>query len=196
MLAFIRLYCRVFEFLIASMLALMVLLVFGNVVLRYGFNSGIAVSEELSRWLFIWITFLGAVVALHERAHLGVDMVVGRLPAVAKKLCLAASYITMLYILVLLCQGSVAQMRINWDTAAPVTGASMAIVDASGLVFALCAGLILATDFVRLLAGRLSEEELIGVQESEEAAVLAEVLGPHATPAGAAGTANATPRSS
>jgi hypothetical protein len=50
-------YCRFINLLIALALALMVVLVFGNVVLRYAFNSGIAVSEELSRWLFVWITF-------------------------------------------------------------------------------------------------------------------------------------------
>ena len=58
--------CKGIEFLIAFGLAIMVVLVFGNVVLRYGFNSGITVSEELSRWLFIWGTFLGALVALRE----------------------------------------------------------------------------------------------------------------------------------
>ena len=56
--------------LLAAALAIMVVLVFGNVVLRYGFNSGITTSEELSRWLFVWVTFLGAVVALNERTHL------------------------------------------------------------------------------------------------------------------------------
>ena len=173
----IDIYCGLFEFLAALMLALMVVLVFGNVVLRYGFNSGIAVSEEVSRWLFIWITFLGAVVALRERAHLGVDMLVSRLPVAGKKFCLAASYAGMLYILWLLYEGSLAQMRINWDTEAPVTGASMALVDAAGLVFAVCAAAILLTDFVRLLAGRLSVDELVSIQESEEAAALAAALG-------------------
>lgn len=183
----IDIYCSLFEFLTALMLALMVVLVFGNVVLRYGFNSGIAVSEEVSRWLFIWITFLGAVVALRERAHLGVDMLVSRLPVAGKKLCLGASYACMLYILWLLYEGSLAQMRINWDTEAPVTGASMAFVDAAGLVFAVCAAIILLSDFVRLLSGRLSVEELVSIQESEEAAALAEALGrpdaPDARPA-------------
>ena len=173
----IDIYCGLFEFLAALMLALMVVLVFGNVVLRYGFNSGIAVSEEVSRWLFIWITFLGAVVALRERAHLGVDMLVSRLPVAGKKLCLGASYACMLYILWLLYEGSLAQMRINWDTEAPVTGASMALVDAAGLVFAVCAAIILLSDCVRLLSGRLSVEELVSIQESEEAAALAEALG-------------------
>jgi len=51
-------YCRRLEALIALMLAIMVVLVFGNVVLRYGFNSGITMSEEVSRWLFVWLTVI------------------------------------------------------------------------------------------------------------------------------------------
>jgi TRAP-type C4-dicarboxylate transport system permease small subunit len=83
----------------------MVVLVFGNVVMRYGFNSGITVSEELSRWLFIWGTFLGALVALRERGHLGVDMVVARLPVLGKKVCLVAGHVLMIVILVHAVQG-------------------------------------------------------------------------------------------
>ena len=45
--------CRFLEVLIGLALAIMVVLVFGNVVLRYAFNSGITVSEEVSRWLFV-----------------------------------------------------------------------------------------------------------------------------------------------
>lgn len=56
--AFIDRCCRAINLLIALALAVMVVMVFGNVVLRYAFNSGITVSEEVSRWLFVWITFL------------------------------------------------------------------------------------------------------------------------------------------
>ncbi len=168
--------CRAMEVLIALFLAAMVVLVFGNVVLRYGFNSGILFSEEVSRWLFIWLTFLGAIVALKEHGHLGVDVLVGRLPPLGKKLCLGATHLLMLYILWLLFQGSLAQARINWDVTAPVTGAPMAIVYIASMVFALGAGFILAVELARLLAGRLGDDELVTVQESEEAAALAEVL--------------------
>ncbi|MCK6404311.1 MAG: TRAP transporter small permease, partial [Sphaerotilus natans subsp. sulfidivorans] len=44
-------FCRLLEAVMALLLAAMVVLVFGNVVLRYVFNSGITISEELSRWL-------------------------------------------------------------------------------------------------------------------------------------------------
>ena len=71
-------YCRVLKGAIALCLAAMVVLVFTNVVLRYLFNSGIATSEELSRWLLVWLTFLGAIVAMREHAHLGVDSLIRR----------------------------------------------------------------------------------------------------------------------
>jgi len=93
----IDLYCTALKFVIVVCLALMVVLVFGNVVLRYAFNSGIASSEELSRWLMVWLTFLGAVVALREHAHLGVDTLIRALPPIGKRICFVASYALMIW---------------------------------------------------------------------------------------------------
>jgi TRAP-type C4-dicarboxylate transport system permease small subunit len=165
-------YCRFLEVLIGLALAIMVVLVFGNVVLRYAFNSGITVSEEVSRWLFVWLTFMGAVVALRERAHLGSDMLVSRLGLAGKKVCLVVGQLLMLYITWLLFQGSWQQVQINTDVQAPVTGASTAIFYFSGVVFAVSAALIILDDLLRVLTGRLSDDELVMVKESEEAAEL------------------------
>lgn len=165
-------YCRLLTLVMVLMLALMVVLVFGNVVLRYGFDSGITVSEEISRWLFVWLTFLGAIVALKEHGHLGSDTFVSLLPTTGKKICLIVGQILMLYITWLLFKGSLDQARINWDVEAPVTGASMAVVYASGIVFAVSAGVLLARETWRALTGQLTEAELIMVKESEEAAEL------------------------
>ena len=134
-------YCRFLEVLIA--LAVMVVLVFGNVVLRYAFNSGITVSEEVSRWLFVWLTFLGAIVALKEHGHLGSGMLVSRLPTGGKKLLLVVGHVLMLYITWLIFSGSLAQARINWDVEAPVTGASVAVFYSAGIVFSASAGVFL-----------------------------------------------------
>jgi TRAP-type transport system small permease protein len=145
-------------------------------VLRYGFNSGITVSEELSRWAFIWMTFLGAVVALREHGHLGVDMVVQRLPPAGKKACLLLAHVVMLYIVVLLCQGSWAQVRINANVAAPASGLPVATVYAAALTFGVLAALVLLNDLVRLLRGRIADDELVMVQESEESVQLQQIL--------------------
>ena len=66
-------------------MALMVVMVFSNVVLRYVFNSGITASEELARFCFIWLIFVGSVLAMKERAHLGVDTLISRLPRSAPR---------------------------------------------------------------------------------------------------------------
>ena len=163
-------YCRAIEWLIVVALGVMVVLVFGNVVLRYAFNSGITVSEEVSRWLFVWLTFLGAVVGLKEHAHLGTDMLVARLGRTGKKVCLVAGQVLMLYATWLLFSGSLAQARINWDVEAPVTGASVALFYGAGLVFAASAAVLLLRELLRTLSGRMSDDELVMVQESEDLA--------------------------
>jgi TRAP-type C4-dicarboxylate transport system permease small subunit len=168
--------CTGIEALIAFGLGVMVLLVFGNVVLRYGFNSGITLTEEVSRWLFIWGTFLGAVVALREHGHLGVDIMVSRLPPVGKKVCLIASHLLMLFIVGLLFKGGLDQTRLNWDVTAPTTGISMAVIHIPAMVFSVLAALILLLDLWKIFTGQLSDDELVMIQESEEAVQLKHVL--------------------
>lgn len=165
-------YTRALDMLSGLCLAIMVVLVFGNVVLRYTANSGITVSEQLSRWLFVWLTFMGAVVALREHGHLGTDVLVSRLPAVGKKVCLVLAQVAMLYVSWLLLKGSWAQMVINADTEAPVTGASVGIFYASGVLMGGSAIAILLRDLLRTLFVPLSDNELVMVQESEELAAL------------------------
>lgn len=153
---------------IAALLAIMILLVFGNVVLRYAFNSGIVVSEELSRWCLVWITFIGAVVALRERQHLGMDVLVRGMGRTGRMVCLITSHALMLYTTVLLFWGSWRQMLINWDVEAPASELSTAWFYGAGVFFGLFAGLVLLWDLLLLATGRLSDDELISVKESED----------------------------
>ncbi|OYU92461.1 MAG: C4-dicarboxylate ABC transporter permease [Burkholderiales bacterium PBB5] len=168
-------YTRLLEWLMAGLLAVMVLLVFGNVVLRYVANSGITVSEELSRWLFVWMTFLGAIVAVKEHAHLGTDMLIARLGHAGKKVCLIAGQVLMLYATWLMFTGSLAQARINLEVEAPVSGLSVAIFYASGVVFAVSTGLMLLRDLWRTVTGQASVEALSAIRESEDLAQVDEL---------------------
>ena len=166
----LRGYCRVLEAVIAVCLAIMVVLVFGNVVLRYAFNSGIAVSEEVSRWLFVWLTFLGAIVALREHGHLGTEALLARLGPGGKKACIVVGYVLMLVCCWLLFRGAVEQTKINWDSSAPSSGASMAWFYAAGIVFGVSAAAVLVNDLVKILTGRLAVADLHLVKESEDEA--------------------------
>jgi len=162
------LYCGLLRGVIALCLAVMVVLVFGNVVLRYGFNSGITVSEELSRWLLVWLTFLGAIIAVREHAHLGVDTLVRMLPAAGKRICFIVNYCLMLYADWLLLAGSWRQTLINIDDRAPATGLSLGIFYFVGVVFGISTGVLLLYDLYRVVSGEASEAEMVAVKESEE----------------------------
>ena len=161
-------YCEALKAAIALCLAAMVVLVFGNVVLRYAFNSGIAVSEEVSRWLLVWLTFLGAIVALRQHAHLGVDMLVRALPPRGRRLCFVISYLLMLYADWLLTLGSWKQTLITLGDSAPASGLSVGLFYSAGIVFGVSAAVILLYDLARVITGAASEDDLVAVRESEE----------------------------
>ena len=160
--------CKTIEYMIAACMAGMVVLVFGNVMLRYGFNSGITLSEELSRWLFVWMTFLGAIVALRKHEHLGTDMLIGRLGPKGKKICMGISQLLMMLICVLLFKGAYEQAVINWTSTSAVMEASLSWVYFPGIIFAVLGGLMIAMDFLQLLSGQTQESSLTMFQESEE----------------------------
>lgn len=162
---------------VALLLAAMVAMVFGNVFLRYVFNSGIVVSEELSRWCLVWMTFIGAVVALRERQHLGMDVLIQKLPLAGKKACLVVSHLLMLYVTWLFLAGSWRQTLLNYDVPAPVTNLSTGWFYGIGVFFSVLAGLILLNDLYRVLAGKAAEAELIGVVESEEQSEIEQLRG-------------------
>lgn len=151
-------------------LAAMVVLVFGNVVLRYAFNDGITVSEELSRWLFVWLIFMGTVIGLRERGHLGVDSLVQRLPRIGKRICFVVSQAVMVGVTVIFLMGIWQQLQVNLHNDAPVTGLSMAWYYGAGLAFCVLALPILLHDLWRGIVGNLRDDELVMVKDSEEQA--------------------------
>ena len=159
---------QLFSLLMVACLAAMVVMVFGNVVLRYGFNSGITVSEELSRWLFVWMTFLGAFVALRARKHLGTNALISRLPLLGRKICFGLSRALMLAVCVLVVKGGWQQTVINVETTSAVMQASTALLYVSGVVFGVLAAVVLLHELWRLLTGRITPIELSGVAESED----------------------------
>jgi TRAP-type transport system small permease protein len=155
-----------------SCLALMVVLVFGNVVLRYGFNKGITISEEMSRMLFVWLTFISAIVAMREHAHLGVDTLLKRLSPAGKKACFVVSHLMILVVCLMFLQGSWQQTEIslNVKAIAPVTGMSMGWFYGTGVLFSACAALITLAELYKLSTGRVRDDDLVTVRETFEEA--------------------------
>ncbi len=135
----------------ASCLALMSIFVFTNVVLRYAFNSGITWSEELSRYLFVWMTFLGAIAALKDKKHLEVDMFVSRLPGPLKKVVMLVGQLIMLGVLWLLLEGSWKMTLMSMNSKAPATGLPLSYVYGVGIIASVGMGLVVLVNLYRLL---------------------------------------------
>ncbi len=70
---------RVAQALMALCLGVMAVAVFINVLLRYGFGSGVVASEELSRLLFVWMVFIGAAAAYPRGEHMAFTSLAGLL---------------------------------------------------------------------------------------------------------------------
>lgn len=159
-----------FNTLIVVFLAIMLVLVFGNVVLRYGFNSGITVSEELSRILFVWLTFLGAVVAMKDHAHLGIDSLTKRLPPLGKKICVVITSFLVLGVCGLVLVGSWKQTVINMGTSFSATGLPVAVHYATGIVASIGIGVYLIRNIYVVLSGKATDADLVTVHSSSDEA--------------------------
>ena len=80
---FDRVLIRLNRWAVIAILAAMALMVFANVALRFLTDHSILWVEEVSRYLMIWLTFLGSSVVLRYGAHIGIDTLQERLPAAA-----------------------------------------------------------------------------------------------------------------
>lgn len=160
-------FFKLLELLIVVCMVAMVIMVFGNVVLRYGFNSGIDVSDELSRYCFIWLTYIGAMVAMREKGHLGVDTLVKHMGLGGKKLCLFLSEALMLGCNALFFLGTWKMHELQVSNVSPVLGLSMIWVYGIGYVVAAIMGIMNINVLYRLLTGQLREDELVQVIETE-----------------------------
>jgi len=157
---FSRLLLRCMEWLLIAILGLMVILVFGNVVLRYGFNSGIMISEEVSRFLFVWMVFLGSVLMLHDNGHLGVHTLTKKLPLAGKKACKLISDSIVLACCVLISIGAWKIIGINMNNIAPVSEIPLGVVYMACMVCSVGMGVLLVGSIYRLLSGKMTEQEM------------------------------------
>ena len=78
--AFDRQLIRLNRWCVIAMLAAMAVIVFANVALRFLTDHSILWAEEASRFLMIWLTFLGAGLVLRYGAHVGIDTLQERFP--------------------------------------------------------------------------------------------------------------------
>ncbi|MCK3777251.1 TRAP transporter small permease [Ensifer sesbaniae] len=156
----IDLFYKALEFLLIVLLSGMAVMVFVNVVMRYAMNSGLTVSDELARYFFVWVTFIGAVVTFREHGHLGVETLVAFLGRKGRIVCMILSNLVIIGCCAIFFWGTWMQLPINWSMKAPVTGLSMGFVYGIGFFTGGGCVIIALERLVRLLTGRVTQEEI------------------------------------
>lgn len=148
----------------------MIVMVFGNVVLRYVFNSGITMSDEASRMIFVWLTFGGAFLVALEGGHLGMTTVVQLLGFRGRWLARLIAETLSLLCMGMLVWGCWLQSSINLTNLSPVMGVPTAVFYMAGLACGLGIGAINIVTLIRLVTGTMPADQLISGAESEEMA--------------------------
>ncbi|MBC5783466.1 TRAP transporter small permease subunit [Ramlibacter sp. USB13] len=142
---------RLTHFLMAACLGVMAVAVFVNVVLRYGFGSGIAASEELSRLLFVWMVFLGATAAYPAGEHMAFTSLVGMLRNRPHAMAAMTALIRLLVILgcVLVAWGAWQQVIVGMDSKSVVLGYPASLLPLPALLCAVAIAVMALVELVR-----------------------------------------------
>lgn len=103
------------------LMSLMVVIVFANVIARYYLSASLAWSEEVARFMLIWLVFIGAVLAYVNDEHLGLDIIVQLFPRrIRYGLAVVADLLIMVAIYLVIHGGAVL-MRDSWEWGSPAT---------------------------------------------------------------------------
>lgn len=119
------------NWIIMVLFMIMFLIVTTNVFTRKLFNSPIAWAGELSRYTFIGIIFLGAVIAMKEKGHIGMEFIVESFSTKIRDKIVFAMYLLVLFFLAVFVIASIRLVILNVDVKSSAMGLSMAIPYAS-----------------------------------------------------------------
>jgi TRAP-type C4-dicarboxylate transport system permease small subunit len=167
---FVNWFDKFINYVIAFALALMAIFVFGNVILRYFFHSGLTWAEEISRFLFIWLIFLGSILAFKDNEHLGIVSLIARLSLKGKKILFIVNNVLIFITLVMLLDGTWNLVLINVDQSSPALQIPYAYVYISGAFMAVAMLIIVAIRLYKLLTNKIDENDLVMTTDSEEKA--------------------------
>ncbi len=110
---------------IATTFSGMVAVVAAQVVLRYAFNSSIDWAEDVARLLFVWTMFLAIPLGVRGGVHIGVNLLVQRLPDVAQNRLARATATGSLVLMALVAWGAVSLLPEQWDELLPTVPLSV-----------------------------------------------------------------------
>ena len=143
---------------IVGLVAVMVAVVSAQVFMRYALNSSVGWADEVSRLMFVWSIFLAIPLGIKVGAHIGVEMLTARVPALARELLARASAAAGAALMGLVSWQAMVITRDQWDEQMASANASAALFI---LALAVGCGHSALHFFWIVLAGRPERDEEI-----------------------------------
>jgi len=157
---------RGIEVLIAFFLAVMIILTFMNVVLRYAFGTGFAWSEEIARLAFIFLVYLGSIEAMRDNRHLLIDSVLVRLPPLGQRVLYGVLQAVIIWLMYILTEGSFRLMIQNFQNSWAVTHFPTWVVYAVGAIMGVSIALLALINIFRVAFTKTPVPELLAARDS------------------------------
>ncbi len=157
------------EILMAFFLAVMILLVFANVLLRYFFSTGFEWSEEIARLCFIYLVYLGAIGAMRDNQHLLVDSLLTRIPVFYQRIIYFLVQVGIIWIMSVLTMGSWQLVIQNLNDRWVATQFPIYLVYGVGLVTGISISIIALANIFRLIVIKMSVLDLLKVNHDDDA---------------------------
>jgi TRAP-type transport system small permease protein len=152
-------FLKVIKIIIAVLASILVVVVFSNVLCRYILDFSLAWAEETARFLFIWLSFLGAVLANANSEHMNFDLLIKKMPRRIGEIFSIIAYAFILFILFLIIKGGITIVKGNLEWL------SSALEISYGLVYSIVpvCSVILALQFLARMFKTI--KSLLGISQ-------------------------------
>jgi len=155
---------------------LMVLFVFLNVVLRICFNSGLTWSEELSRYLFVFVTYIGAISAMRVNGHMTVDILISKVGPKAQMALYVVSQTLVAILMLILVHGSVKMVLQNTASRTAALGISYALLYSAGIITGAAIAIIAVANIVHAVTHKDEISKIVTMSTSDDDEIVAKAL--------------------
>lgn len=153
---------------------LMVVFVFLNVVLRTFFNSGLTWSEELSRYLFVYVTYIGAISAMRANGHLGVDTLISRMKPQVQMVMYVVSQSLIAVIMGILIHGSYKMVIQNTASKTAALGIPYSVLYFAGIITGVSIAILAIANIAHAVTHPSEISEIVTMSTSDDDDVAAE----------------------
>ena len=153
---------------------LMVFFVFLNVVLRTFFNAGLTWSEELARYLFVYVTYIGAISAMRANAHLGVDTLISRMKPQVQMVMYIVSQTIIAILMIILVWGSEKMVAQNTASRTAALGIPYSVLYFAGIITGVAIAIMAVINIVHALKNPSEISEIVTMSTSDDDEIAAE----------------------